>query len=343
MAAVVDVDEIKAAHSQKRVKEPKKEPKKKEIEVLSEKDARKAIYQQLQIASEESFEELQLKQELQKMVAARLNVQVKLQKLVARHRQPTWVHGIGDVGLGQPTVPNEILEVFEEAETLAIELLQKLLASPTTGHIHESIAREVTSALGLLANTDRSTVASADALLAMGRAVAACPPDDRSTEASADALLAMLAMGIAVAALPKHQKLLKHVENKVRDVVVWRCQIRARKMDSRVLFQHVVKNAFGGIFDDPPSTWDSWASALYSRVMHAHRKVVADPVSKSATSWISNSQRAAIKKHRTRPKRERYTNEDKEEDDKGAEGEGEYVGEKDANASDDDNVSLVDV
>ena len=341
MAAVVDVDEIKAAHSQKRVKEPKKEPKKKEIEVLSEKDARKAIYQQLQIASEESFEELQLKQELQKMVAARLNVQVKLQKLVARHRQPTWVHGIGDVGLGQPTVPNEILEVFEEAETLAIEFLQKLLASPTTGHIHESIAREVTSALGLLANTDRSTVASADALLAMGRAVAACPPDDRSTEASADALLAMLAMGIAVAALPKHQKLLKHVENKVRDVVVWRCQIRARKMDSRVLFQHVLKYAFGGVFDDLDN--DSWASALYSRVMHAHRKVVAVAVAKSATSWVSNSQRAAIKKNRTRPKRERHTNEDKEEDDKGAEREGVYVGEKGANESDDDNVELVDV
>ena len=341
MAAVVDVDEIKAAHSQKRVKEPKKEPKKKEIEVLSEKDARKAIYQQLQIASEESFEEKQLKQELEKIRAARLNVQVELQKLVASCSDSS--HGIGDVGLGQPTVPNEILEVFEEAETLAIEFLQKLLASPTTGHIHESIAREVTSALGLLANTDRSTVASADALLAMGRAVAACPPDDRSTEASADALLAMLAMGIAVAALPKHQKLLKHVENKVRDVVVWRCQIRARKMDSRVLFQHVVKYAFGGIFDDPPSTWDKWASALYSRVMHAHRKVVADPVSKSAVSWISNSRRAAIKKHRTRPRRERYTNEDKEEDDKGAEGEGVYVGEKGANASDDDNVSLVDV
>ena len=46
---------------------------------------------------------------------------------------------------------------------------------------------------------------------------------------------------------------------------------------------------------------------------------------------------------RTRPKRERYTNEDKEEDDKGAEGEGVYVGEKGANESDDDNVSLVDV
>ena len=336
MAAVVDVDEIKAAHSQKRVKEPKKEPKKKEIEVLSEKDARKAIYQQLQIASEESFEEKQLKQELEKIRAARLNVQVELQKLVASCSDSS--HGIGDVGLGQPTVPNEILEVFEEAETLAIEFLQKLLASPTTGHIHESIAREVTSALGLLANTDRSTVASADALLAMGRAVAACPPDDRSTVASADALLAM---GRAVAALPKQKKLLKHVENKVRDVVVWRCQIRARKMDSRVLFQHVLKYAFGGIFDDLDN--DSWASALYSRVMHAHRKVVADPVSKSATSWISNSQRAAIKKHRTRPKRERYTNEDKEEDDKGAEGEGVYVGEKGANESSDDNVELVDV
>ena len=88
---------------------------------------------------------------------------------------------------------------------------------------------------------------------------------------------------------------------------------------------------------------NSWESTLYSRVMHAHRKAVADSVSKSATSWVSNSQRAAIKRMRTRPKRERYTNEDKEEDDKGAEGEGVYVGEKGANESDDDNVSLVDV
>ena len=341
MAAVVDVDEIKAAHSQQRVKEPETQHTdppaamgaRRIFEVLSEEDARKAIYQQLQIASEESLEEKHLKQEIEKIRAARLNVQVELQKLVATetNRAKEWA-------LVQPTVPNEILEAFEDAETLAMDLLQKLLASPCTGHIHESIAREVTSALGSLANTDRSTVASADALLAMGRAVAACPLDDRSTVASADALLAM---GRAVAALPKSKKLLLHVENKVRDVVVWRCQIRAQKMDSRVLFQHVLKYAFRGVLDDLVN--DSLASTLYARLMHAHRKTVAVAVVKFATSWVSNSQRAAIKKNRTRPKRERHTNEDKEEDDKGAEGEGVYEGEKGANESSDDNVELVDV
>ena len=317
MAAVVDVDEIKAAHSQQRVKEPETQHTdppaamgaRRIFKVLSEEDARKAIYQQLQIASEESLEEKHLKQEIEKIRAARLNVQVELQKLVATEtsRAKEWA-------LVQPTVPNAILEAFEEAETLAMDLLQKLLASPCTGHIHESIAREVTSALGSLANTDRSTVASADALLAMGR---------------------------AVAALPKQKKLLVHVENKVRDVVVWRCQIRAQKMDSRVLFQHVLKYAFRGVLDDLEN--DRFASALYSRLMHAHRQTVAVAVVKSATSWVSNSQRAAMKKNRTRPRRERHTNEDKEEDDKGAEGEGVYEGEKGANESSDDNVELVDV
>ena len=320
------------------------------FELLNPEDAREVLNQQFKILSEESFEEKQLKQELEKIRMTRLNALIMLQSIAGAEcadvanqsksvaNKDRGSEGSGGVALVHPTFPNAILEAFEEAETLAMDLLQKLLASPCTGHIHESIAREVTSALGSLANTDRSTVASADALLAMGRAVAACPLDDRSTVASADALLAM---GRAVAALPKPKKLLVHVENKVRDVVVWRCQIRAQKMDSRVLFQHVAKYAFRGVLDDLEN--DRFASALYSRLMHAHRQTVAVAVVKSATSWVSNSQRAAMKKNRTRPRRERHTNEDKEEDDKGAEGEGVYEGEKGANESSDDNVELVDV
>ena len=296
------------------------------FELLNPEDAREVLNQQFKILSEESFEEKQLKQELEKIRMTRLNALIMLQSIAGAEcadvanqsksvaNKDRGSEGSGGVALVHPTFPNAILEAFEEAETLAMDLLQKLLASPCTGHIHESIAREVTSALGSLANTDRSTVASADALLAMGR---------------------------AVAALPKQKKLLVHVENKVRDVVVWRCQIRAQKMDSRVLFQHVLKYAFRGVLDDLEN--DRFASALYSRLMHAHRQTVAVAVVKSATSWVSNSQRAAMKKNRTRPRRERHTNEDKEEDDKGAEGEGVYEGEKGANESSDDNVELVDV
>ena len=268
------------------------------FEVLSEKDARKAIYQQLQIASEESFEEKQLKQELAKKRMERLYAQIMLQRIaskmsadVASQSRPVankdrGSEGSGGVALVQPTLPDTIRVAMDDAETLAMGAL-KVLASECTARIYESIFREVSSALGLLAKIDRSSTASADALLAMGRAVAACPPE-QSREMETRVL---------------------GVENNVRDVAVWRCQMNARPMDSRMEFEHSLRFAFGEVLDNPDKI-------LFARLMHAHRTVVAVIV---PIPWKSNSQRDSIKKNRKRPKRERHTHEAKEEDVEGAE------------------------
>ena len=142
----------------------------------------------------------------------------------------------------QPPTSDELREAVEVAEDVATRALE-VLTSEFTERMDDAIAREVKSAWGLLAETDRSTDASAQALLAMGRAVAACPP------------------------APSHEQLSERVvvaENDVRDVAVWRCQMRA-PADNRGKFLASLKEAFGDALED---------KNLFSRLMHAHRQVV---------------------------------------------------------------------
>jgi hypothetical protein len=272
--------------------------------LLNPEDAIKVINQQIKILSEESFEEKQLKQELEEIRVTRLNAKITLQRIasemcagVAGLSRPVANKDRGSEGSGgvAPVQLSAMGVAIATAETLAMGALQEL-ASECTERIYEPIAKEVTSALGLLAQTDRSSTASAYALIAMGRAVAACPPEQSREQ----------------------QARVQVVENKVRDVAVWRCQMNAPSMDRRWEFENSLRLAFGGVLDDRDN-------GLFARLMHAHRKVIAGKVPKS---WKSNSQRSAIKKNRKRPKRERNTDEAKEVYVEGAEKEGVDEGEK---------------
>ena len=257
------------------------------FELLNPEDAREVLNQQFKILSEESFEEKQLKQELEKIRMTRLNALIMLQSIAGAEcadvanqsksvaNKDRGSEGSGGVALVQPTFLDAIGEAMEKAEVGAMRALQVLAEECTERRFDDSIAREVTSALGLLAKSGRSITASADALLSMGRAVAACPPEQSRDQ----------------------QRRVQGVENNVRDVAVWRCQMNAGPMDNRHKFKASLQLAFG------EEALDDRKTNIFARLMHAHRKEVADHL---PTSWKSNSQLT-----RKRPKRERHTAETK--------------------------------
>ena len=143
----------------------------------------------------------------------------------------------------------------------------------------DAVVAEVRAALTMLEHESRTITASADALLAIGRGVRDCPQK-----------------GVHE---PLHERLMK-VENSVRDVAVWRCQLLLSLTCSRKQMDDVFEFAFG------LEEMDKDYKNLYSRLWHSHRHVVSlKALNANLDCMKSNSQEAAIKHGRTRPKRPR--------------------------------------
>ena len=179
--------------------------------------------------------------------------------------------GVEHANLGEETV---LMRIASAAERKAQRALQDLLAGQWTECTDGDVYRETLTAWWAIAELPRSHTLSADALLAIGRGVARCPPRSK------------LATRLA------------EVENIVRDVAVWRCHLTV-PFGNRNMFKKALAEAFG----------ENKLAAdknLFSRLMHTHRHVVA-PYSKKMglPTFLSNSQEAGLKKGRTRPKRPR--------------------------------------
>ena len=172
--------------------------------------------------------------------------------------------------LVQPILSAEVMDVVEAAESKAKNALESLFLECTERGqerlVDDAVAVHVKSALGSLTDIGRHMTASANALLAMGRALSAIPPTPENKELA---------------------ERVTEVECKVRDVAVWRCQ-KSVPIDNRVKFIAKLKEAFGFAFED---------KNLFSRLMHAHKNAVSEKV---ATAFLSNTQQACIKHGRTR-------------------------------------------
>ena len=147
----------------------------------------------------------------------------------------------------QPLLSAEVRDAAEAAERVAKRALELLLIE----NVDDAIAVDVKSALDWLAEIDRSTKASAKALLAMGLAIAAIPPSDTQ-------------LGERVTT----------VECNVRDVAIWRCQILV-PIDNHVAFKEKLNEAFEGAFCQGALDKDK---NIFSRLMHAHKCAVRDKV-----------------------------------------------------------------
>ena len=169
-------------------------------------------------------------------------------------------------------------QISEVAECTALRALNGLLAGRLawTDCMGADLYREAWIARVALAqspsSSPRSHILSAEALLAMGRGVAMCLPGSQ------------LEMRVA------------EVENTVRDVAVWRCQLTV-PFGNRNKFKAALGEAFGDKLED---------KNLSSRLLHAHRHVISEHSKKTGhPTFLSNSQQAGIKHGRTRPRRER--------------------------------------
>ena len=176
-----------------------------------------------------------------------------------------------------------IIDAAAGAEVTAIGALESVLLQESEwAHLMlnlDAVVAEVRAARTMLEHECSSITASADALLAIGRGVRACPQE-----------------GVHK---PLHEKLVL-VENSVRDVVVWRCQQLLPLTCLRHQMDEVLTFAFG----NEEKKKDN--KVLYSRLWHAHRHVVSEKAIKANLDiFKSNSQEAAIKHGRTRPKRPR--------------------------------------
>jgi hypothetical protein len=176
--------------------------------------------------------------------------------------------GVEHANLGEETV---LMQIASVAERKAQWALQDLLAGQWTECTDGDVYRETLTAWWAIAELPRSHTLSADALLAIGRGVARCPPRSK------------LATRLA------------EVENIVRDVAVWRCQLRV-KFGNREKFRASLRDAFGhNVVED---------KNLYSRLMQSHRQVINEHAAATGhATFLSNSQQSAIKHGRTRPKR----------------------------------------
>ena len=148
---------------------------------------------------------------------------------------------------GAAALPIQLLLAANAAEEAALVALRQLEASlvDMTVMLVPDVAMELAITRELLAAPQRTTRAAAEALIAVGRAAAACPSG------------------------PPHEQLAERlvaVETNVRDVTVWRCQLRA-PVGNRGKFLTVLKEAFGSAYED---------KNLFSQIMHAYRHVVKD-------------------------------------------------------------------
>ena len=130
-----------------------------------------------------------------------------------------------------------------------------------------AVPSKVQRARESLAETDRIIEASADALLAIGCAVAACPLSPSTSHL--------------------WQRLVQ-VEARVRDVVIWRCQMSVPIGDRDGLEQKL-REAFNTALAD---------NDLYSQLMHAYHKEVA-------TRFLSDTDYGRSNRIRRRKLRER--------------------------------------
>ena len=190
-----------------------------------------------------------------------------------RHHTTSEVMDVEVVSLSPPVQPilsAEAMDAVEAAEGTAKNALESLFLECTErgqDRLVDDAVAHVKSALDSLTESGRHMTASANALLAMGRALSAIPPTPDNTELA---------------------ERVTEVECKVRDVAVWRCCQKSVPIDSRVAFIEKLKEAFGDAFLD---------KNLQSRLMHAHKNAVS---AKVATTILSNTQQACIKHGRTR-------------------------------------------
>ena len=184
----------------------------------------------------------------------------------------------GDVATTAETLLKQIAEV---AEGTAVRALNCLLAGRWTWAecMGDDVYREAWIARVALAlspsSSRRSHTLSAEALLAMGRCVGMCLKGSQ------------LEMSVAA------------VETTVRDVAVWRCVLTVPS-GNRKMFKAALEDAFG----EKKLAADN--NLLYSRLMHAHKHVVAEySKEKGLPTFLSNTQETGLKKGRTRTRRPR--------------------------------------
>ena len=129
----------------------------------------------------------------------------------------------------------------ETAESTARRTVVELLGRIWRPYMNDVVADELVATLNWLSDTDTPTAAqfSAYALLAMGRAVAACP-----------------------VWLAQFHDALTNAETTVRDVAVWRCKMQALPSKDAQQFQVCLRRAFGEHLED---------RNFYSRLMHAYK------------------------------------------------------------------------
>ena len=126
----------------------------------------------------------------------------------------------------------------EAAESTARRTVVQLLGRRWRPYMTEVVADELVATLDYLSDTLTPTAASfsASALLAMGRAVAACPVGPWHAF---------------------HAELIK-AERKVRDVVVWRCKMQVLPLGDAQQFQICLRRVFGDVL--------SWRTRTSTRV-----------------------------------------------------------------------------
>ena len=172
----------------------------------------------------------------------------------------------------------KVIDAAKKAEGVAIESLETLLMQefdPEWKHLELHVVVVHIKAARQFLVEENKMKAAADALLAMRPGGPACP-------------------------LGKESQLYKKfskAENNVRDVAMWRCQLMV-PLDKRFLFQRMLECAFG-------KTTLEKDKNMFSRLNHAHRHVTEELKKETGglTVFNSNSQEAAIKHGRTRPKR----------------------------------------
>lgn len=173
-------------------------------------------------------------------------------------------------------LPPAVFQLVERCEEKALPILDELLATAALAGVetHEmQFLQWVESARDSLTENNRNITASADAVLAMRRAVAAFPPHEPDNQI--------------------YEKVVS-AENHVRDLAVWRCQLSAIQTNKRTDFVTSMAEAFGLALED---------KNLYSRLLHSHRHAVEEPLREAGClTFLSNSQQAAIKHGRTRPR-----------------------------------------
>ena len=186
--------------------------------------------------------------------------------------------GSGGVAAIHQVSSDAVEEIVKASEMNARWALEELLDECTEHmwYMHDAVVTEVKSALDSLAKMNGGKKESANALLAMGRARAACEPVP-----SKDQFRHQIIM--------PHEQFLEErvvgVENTVRDVAVGRCQMACSScmMNDRPAFIVSLREAFGEALNED--------KGLHSQLMYARRQLIPEV----ANRFLSNSEQASIK------------------------------------------------